>query len=463
MADAEENTEIELKDTQPISQNEFDLINPTPDNSVFWGLLIWNPKFNSEPEKLTVDTDSYTIGRGHSCNITLSLKNCDRVFLSNVSREHFSIKRVCDPLAGNQIIVEDLSSNGTWVDGRRVGKGERRVLSNGDEISLSHRVKGSLFTFINPQCKQIGYPSVVTKNYLLVKLIGKGAFGEVHLGFLKQSSKKYAIKSVLHQIKNRGQGIDPGLQLINEAKVLCAVQHPCIVKVEDVIYGPESLHLILELMEGGDLYTRIRKEQRIPESTGKYYFLQIALAVEYLHKLGIVHRDLKPENILLSNNKEDAIVKITDFGFSKLVDDNTVLKTYCGTPIYLAPEVIEARTQNTNYTNACDIWSMAVILFVLLAGYHPFNHPSTRSALEKSILEGKVYYRSDRWKSVTVEGLNLVKGMLQVDPNKRPTIARVLDDTWLNDTVVIDKVQKIVFSNQDDPSLPLPKRLKLES
>jgi len=383
--------------------------------------------------------------------------------LSNVSREHFSIKRVCDPLAGNQIIVEDLSSNGTWVDGRRVGKGERRVLSNGDEISLSHRVKGSLFTFINPQCKQIGYPSVVTKNYLLVKLIGKGAFGEVHLGFLKQSSKKYAVKSVLHQIKNRGQGIDPGLQLINEAKVLCAVQHPCIVKVEDVIYGPESLHLILELMEGGDLYTRIRKEQRIPESTGKYYFLQIALAVEYLHKLGIVHRDLKPENILLSNNKEDAIVKITDFGFSKLVDDNTVLKTYCGTPIYLAPEVIEARTQNTNYTNACDIWSMAVILFVLLAGYHPFNHPSTRSALEKSILEGKVYYRSDRWKSVTVEGLNLVKGMLQVDPNKRPTIARVLDDTWLNDTVVIDKVQKIVFSNQDDPSLPLPKRLKLES
>ena len=129
-----------------------------------------------------------------------------------------------------------------------------------------------------------------------------------------------------------------------------------------------------------------------------------------------------------------------------------------------------------------------MILFVLLAGYHPFNHPSTRSALEKSILEGtvanasleyltisnpqptnlydrigKVYYRSDRWKSVTVEGLNLVKGMLQVDPNKRPTIARVLDDTWLNDTVVIDKVQKIVFSNQDDPSLPLPKRLKLES
>lgn len=81
-------------------------------------------------------------------------------------------------------------------------------------------------------------------------------------------------------------------------------------------------------------------------------------------------------------------LQITDFGFSKLIDDNTVLKTYCGTPIYLAPEVIEARTQNTNYTNACDIWSMAVILFVLLAGYHPFNHPSSRSALEKNILEG---------------------------------------------------------------------------
>jgi len=231
MAETDENAEIELKDTQPISQNEFDLLNPTPDNSVLWGLLIWSPKFNSEPEKLTIDTDSYTIGRSHSCNITLSLRNCDRNFLSNVSREHFSIKRVCDPLAGSQIIIEDISSNGTWVDGRKVGKGEKRVLSNGDEISLSHRTKGSLFTFINPQCKQIGYPAVVTKKYLLVKLIGKGAFGEVHLGFLKQSTKKYAIKSVLHQIKNKCQGIDPGVQLTNEAKVLCAVQHPCIVKV----------------------------------------------------------------------------------------------------------------------------------------------------------------------------------------------------------------------------------------
>lgn len=231
MADNEENAEIELKDTQPISQNELDHINPSPDNLVFWGLLIWNPSFNSEPVKLTIETDSYVIGRGNSCNITLSLKNCDRVFLSNVSREHFSITRVCDPLAGNQIIITDLSSNGTWIDGHRVRKGENRVLSNGDEISISHRTKGSIFTFINPQCKQIGYPAVVTKKYLLVKLIGKGAFGEVHLGFLKQSSKKYAIKSVLHQIKNKGQGIDPGVQLVNEAKVLCAVQHPCIVKV----------------------------------------------------------------------------------------------------------------------------------------------------------------------------------------------------------------------------------------
>ena len=151
MADNEENAEIELKDTQPISQNELDHINPSPDNLVFWGLLIWNPSFNSEPVKLTIETDSYVIGRGNSCNITLSLKNCDRVFLSNVSREHFSITRVCDPLAGNQIIITDLSSNGTWIDGHRVRKGENRVLSNGDEISISHRTKGSIFTFINPQ------------------------------------------------------------------------------------------------------------------------------------------------------------------------------------------------------------------------------------------------------------------------------------------------------------------------
>ena len=121
MADVDElGAELDLKDTQPISQNETDLISASPDKSVFWGLLIWNSRSNADPEKLTIEKDSYIIGRGHSCDIILSLKNSDRNFLVNVSREHFRIKRVWDPLAGNQIVVEDLSSNGTFINSHKV-------------------------------------------------------------------------------------------------------------------------------------------------------------------------------------------------------------------------------------------------------------------------------------------------------------------------------------------------------
>ena len=109
------------------------------------------------------------------------------------------------------------------------------MISNGDELGLGHKTKGSIFTFLDPHCKQMGYPSEITQKYLIVKLIGKGAYGEVRLGFLKQSSKKYAIKSVLHQRKSRGRGIDPVHQLLNEAKVLCTLEHPCVVKVIEIM------------------------------------------------------------------------------------------------------------------------------------------------------------------------------------------------------------------------------------
>ena len=153
-------------------------------------------------------------------------------------------------------------------------------------------------------------------------------------------------------------------------------------------------------MSGGDLQDKLdrllRQRSRMKEATAKYYFFQLLKGVEYCHDNGIVHRDLKPENILMSSQDDDAILKvlknstfffkfyltfvlyqqITDFGLSKLVDENTALKTYCGTPSYLAPEVIKARHQKIQYTAQCDIWSLGVILFILLSGYHPFNNSS---------------------------------------------------------------------------------------
>ena len=222
------------KDTQPVTQNENDLINPSPDDSVLWGLLMWNDQPERDPEKLSIEKNCYIVGRNNSCDIILSLKHCDRSFLSNISREHFSIKRISDPVNGNHILLEDHSGNGTFVNANKVGKGNRKLLSNGDEIGLTHK-KGTTFIFFDTHSKQLGYPLEITKKYLIVKLIGKGSYGEVHLAFLKQSSKKYAIKSVLCQKKNDNR--DPVDRLLNEAKVLCALEHPCVVKVVSNIFS----------------------------------------------------------------------------------------------------------------------------------------------------------------------------------------------------------------------------------
>lgn len=135
------------------------------------------------------------------------------------------------------------------------------------------------------------------------------SFGEVFLAVSKQTGTKYAIKTVRTQGRSSEAGFDALEQLRNEAAVLCALEHPCIVNVHDIVCRSRSVYLILELMGGGDLHSRIKKKH-LRESTAKFYFIQLLLAVEYCHKRGIVHRDLKPENILLSNYEDDAILKV---------------------------------------------------------------------------------------------------------------------------------------------------------
>lgn len=136
------------------------------------------------------------------------------------------------------------------------------------------------------------------------------SFGEVFLAVNKQTGAKYAIKTVRAQGKGSEAGFDALEQLRNEAEVLCTLEHPCIVKVQDIICRSRSIYLILELMSGGDLHSRIKKKSQLRESTAKYYFIQLLLAIEYCHKQGIVHRDLKPENILLSSTDDDAVLKV---------------------------------------------------------------------------------------------------------------------------------------------------------
>ena len=159
--------------------------------------------------------------------------------------------------------------------------------------------------------------------------------------------------------------------MLNEVKILQSVSHPNVINLEDVIDTKDYLFIVLELAEGGELFEKIIEKTRLNESEAKLHFYQMASAIQYLHSKKICHRDLKPENVLLcSQDDSNPVIKITDMGLSKLVDLGTVLQTYCGTPQYMAPEVIMGAGQ---YSLKVDCWGLGVILFILLSGTPPFR------------------------------------------------------------------------------------------
>ncbi len=175
---------------------------------------------------------------------------------------------------------------------------------------------------------------------------------------------------VIKCICKRTTGTTGASSILNKVQILQSVNHPCIIKLEDVIESPDYLYNVLELAEGGELFDKIIEKMKLNESEAKLHFYQIASAIKYLHSMKICHRDLKPENILLCSSEDCApIVKITDMGLSKLVNLETVLKTFCGTPQYIAPEVVSsAGLPSSTYSLKVDCWSLGVILYILLSG-----------------------------------------------------------------------------------------------
>lgn len=147
---------------------------------------------------------------------------------------------------------------------------------------------------------------------------------------------------------------DPRAEIFNshikaECSILQALNHPCIIRIHDVHETNDALYIILELVEGGELFERILAQGQFDEATTKFLFRQMAIGVKYLHDHSITHRDLKPENILLcSPETNETLIKITDFGLSKFIRETTLLKTFCGTPNYLGRKIFLGRQQNSS-------------------------------------------------------------------------------------------------------------------
>ncbi|EXB38218.1 CBL-interacting serine/threonine-protein kinase 12 [Morus notabilis] len=250
------------------------------------------------------------------------------------------------------------------------------------------------------------------------KLLGHGTFAKVYLARNAKSGESVAIK-VIDKEKILKGGLIAHIK--REISILRRVRHPNIVQLFEVMATKAKIYFVMEYVRGGELFNKVAKG-RLKEEVARKYFQQLISAVGFCHARGVFHRDLKPENLLLDENGN---LKVSDFGLSAVSDQirqDGLFHTFCGTPAYVAPEVLARKGYDAAKV---DIWSCGVILFVLMAGYLPF-HDQNVMAMYKKIYKGE--FRCPRWFSP--ELIRLLTRLLDTNPETRITIPEIMENRW---------------------------------
>ncbi|KAK8573004.1 hypothetical protein V6N13_048565 [Hibiscus sabdariffa] len=259
---------------------------------------------------------------------------------------------------------------------------------------------------------------VVMRKFELGRLLGQGTFAKVYYARNTTTGQSRAIKIIDKEKIMKGGLIN---QIKREISVMRLVKHPNIVRLYEVMASKSKIYFVMEYVKGGELFSKVAKG-KLKENDARKYFQQLIAAVDYCHSRGVYHRDLKPENLLVDENGN---LKVSDFGLSALRESRRqdgLLHTTCGTPAYVAPEVIDMN----GYDGAkVDIWSCGVILYVLLAGFLPF-HDENLIQLYKKI--GKGEYRCPQWFPPEVR--KLLSKILDPNPNQRITVAKLMENSW---------------------------------
>ena len=287
------------------------------------------------------------------------------------------------------------------------------------------------FSKLSPRSQEIGSVmkkvSVAFKNtqkppttdisfYRVGKMLGRGAFGKVNLAMHKLVRKLVALKSLTKELMTDEAH---KAKLMKEVNLLLKMRHNHVVKIYETIETPKHIIIVMELCAGGDLLNYVRKRRKLKEPFAQKIFKQIIDGLHYTHGKLIAHRDIKLDNILLDGKGN---VKIADFGVSRQISEGQTMREQCGTPAYIAPEII----RNKGYGLNVDLWSAGVVLFAMLYGTVPFKAQSMEE-LHDLILKGKYLLKED----ISVEARDLLRGLLEIDPKKRLTIRQIYKHPWL--------------------------------
>ena len=258
--------------------------------------------------------------------------------------------------------------------------------------------------------------------YLLKTTIGHGQFGTVRLAIHKTGNKKrkFAVKIVpKEKIKANFQILKRELQYL---KIL---DHPNIVKIYEVFEDSKNASIVMDFFSGGELFDRLEKKGKYPEPEAAVLMYSLFHSIAHMHRKGISHRDLKPENFLFESKREEAEIKVIDFGLANRFDLlNNEMHTMVGTPYYVAPEVLRQ-----NYGKECDLWSLGVIMYAILAGFPPFNGDSNQE-IQRKILKGDYHFNHAEWEPVSKDAKALIKSLLSLEAAKRLTAVEALNHPW---------------------------------
>ncbi|KAI3904672.1 hypothetical protein MKW98_014852 [Papaver atlanticum] len=269
----------------------------------------------------------------------------------------------------------------------------------------------------------MGYPNTIGR-YQLGRTIGEGTFAKVKLAMDIVTRQNVAIKIIDKKMVIENQMM---YQIEREISVMKLLHHPNIVRIYEVIATKTRIYIVMEYISGGQVSNKLDYLERLSEGEARKYFQQLIDAVDYCHSRGVYHRDLKPENLLLDSRGN---LKVTDFGLGVFQKQGDLLSTACGSPSYVAPEVINHKSYNGA---SADIWSCGVILYELLAGYLPFEDPNLINLYKKI---SKADYKFPKW--FTESQKKLISKILNPLPTKRMTVSEIREDQWFQTTYECD-------------------------